>query len=156
MNPKECGNMNISKDISEKIEKYGWSPERKIDTTEIIKALKEEGYHISEYALKVIEQFGNLELEQPAFRVKNETEKIHLNPLRASTRIYRDRVSEYEERTDESLVVIGEAYNGHLTLMVSSSGKVYGGYDNYLNRLGNSFEEALESIYYSKEAEEIN
>ncbi|MCL2141886.1 MAG: SUKH-3 domain-containing protein [Methanimicrococcus sp.] len=148
--------VNLSRDIAVIMEKYGWNPKRRIDTAEIVKILSDEGYQLNKYALEVIEQFGNLELEHPSYKIKNQTEKLHFNPLKACEGIYREKVEEYESRIGESLVVIGEAYNEHLTLMVSDNGSIYGGYDDFLVRLGNSIEDALETIYYSKEVEEIS
>jgi hypothetical protein len=148
--------MKFSKDIVLKLEEFGWSPQRKIDTTDIIKSLIQEGYKLNKYALKIIEQFGNLEFKQPAFKKEGETEKLHFNSLRASDHIYREKVEEYEIRVGDYLVVIGEAYNEHLILMVSDKGVVYGGYDEYLTLLGSSFEAAIEALFYSKETKEIN
>jgi hypothetical protein len=148
--------MSIARDIALLIKKYGWDPERRIDTTEIVKVLNNEGYQVNHYALEVIEQFGNLEFQHPSFKIKNQTEKMHFNPLRACDHIYREKVEEYESRIGESLVVIGEAYNEHLILMASDSGNIYGGYDDYLTLLGNSIEDALKAIFYSKETEKMS
>jgi hypothetical protein len=147
--------MNIPRDIAVKMEKYGWHPQRKIDTTKIVGSLSDEGYQLNRFALETIEQFGNLEFEHPSLKVRDREKRMHFNPLRACDRIYREKVEEYELRIGESLVVVGEAYDGHLTLMVSDSGKVYGGYDNFLTLLGSSVEDALETIFYSKESKEV-
>ena len=148
--------MNISKEIATELEKSGWTLNRKIDTTEILKVLKEERYDLNSKVIEFIENFGNLELEHPAFRTIGRIEKMHFKPLRASSGIVREKVEEYEERTGEVLVVIGEAYNENLLLMLSHTGKMYGAFDGYLTLLGNSINEGLESIFYSKETIEID
>ena len=148
--------MNISKEIATELEKSGWSLNRKIDTTEILNVLKEERYDLNPKVVEFIENFGNLELEHPAFRFVGEFEKMHFNPVIACSRIFREKIEEYEERTEENLVVIGEAYDGHFLLMISHTGKIYGAYDAYLALLGNSIEEALHSIFHSRKAIEID
>ena len=147
--------MEFSKNIISELKKAGWNPQRKIEITKIIEYLNEEGYKLNEYAKDVIAQFGFLEMEHPSYRVENSTEKLHFNPIRACDHIYRERVEEYEYKIGESLVVIGEAYDEHLILMISDRGHVYGGYDGYLTILGDSIDSALEAIFLSKETVEI-
>ena len=148
--------MNISKEIATELEKSGWTLNRKIDTTEILNVLKEERYDLNPKVVEFIENFGNLELEHPAYRVVGEFEKMHFKPLRASSGICREKVEEYEERTEEALVVVGEAYNENLVLMISHTGKIYGAFDDYLTLLGNTIEEAFNSIFHSKNFIEID
>ena len=148
--------MDLPSDIQMWLEKYGWYPQRKIGITEIIKILTDEGYQLNKYAIEIIERYGNLEILHPSFKVKDKNETMHLNPLTACNHIYREKVEDYESRTKESLVVIGEAYNGYLVLMVSDNGSIYGGYDDYLTLLGKSFSEALDAILNSKETAVIN
>jgi len=107
--------MNFAKVISDELKKKGWNSERKIDLKEIMNTLNEEGYEINDNCIKFFEQFGMLEFEHPAYRVKNQNERIHFNPLESCGHIYREKVEIYELRIGESLVVIGEAYNGNLT-----------------------------------------
>ena len=152
-----CGGFNMAfiESVVEELEKSGWNSNRKIDTEEINVTLNDEGYEISNNCIKFFEQFGMLEFEHPAFRVKDRNKSIHFNPLKACENIYRERVETYESRAGETLVVIGEAYDGNLTLMLSKSGKVYGSYDNFLTLLGDTIEVALENIFIGVETEEI-
>jgi len=147
--------MNVSKNISDALKKSGWHPQRKVNADEIVSVLSEEGYSLNELEVDFFENFAFLEIEHPAFRVEGQFDRMHLNPIEACANIYRERVETYENRTGESLVVIGEIYSGHLTLMLSHSGKVYGGYDNFLTLLGESFEAALENIFNKRESNEI-
>ena len=147
--------MKVNTATYKKLLESGWTLSRKIDATDIINALSNEDYKVSDYALKVIESFGYLELDHPAFRMENEIQKLHFNPIKACENIYREKVEDYEERAGESLTVIGEAYDDYITLMISETGKIYGGYDDDLSFFGNSFAEALDAIYLSREIKKI-
>jgi len=148
--------MNVSDKIIAELKNSGWQPNRRINTDEIVKFLTDEGYILNLTVLEFIQNLGNLELYPPAFRVEGKTDTMHFNPILAAEGIYPERVKEeYELRVGEPLVVVGAAYSEHLTLMLSHSGKLYGGYDSYLTLLGNSVVEALEGIFGRKESEEI-
>jgi len=152
---KEEEYMNITRRVTEKLLKSGWTSQRKINIEEILGILSSEGYKAGKHTLSILENFGNLEFEHPAFRVENELQKLHFNPIQACENIYRENVEDYEKRVGESLVVIGEAYDGYMTMMVSETGKIYGGYDDDLSFFGNSLAEALEVIYFTKEIKKI-
>ena len=97
---------------------------------EIVKVLTAEGYVLNANVLEFIQNFANLELDIPAFRVEGKTDKLHFNLIKACEGIYPEKVKEeYEPRVGEALVVLGQAYSEHLTLMFSQSGKIYGAYD---------------------------
>lgn len=81
---------------------------------------------------------------------------MHFDPLRAINNIYRERVEVYEEQIFESLVVIGEAYSEHLTLMISESGKIYGAFDDYLTLLGCNYYEAINVLCSGSETVQLS
>ena len=147
--------MALCKKAEQYLKDAGWKPKHEKDINIYTKGLELEGYTINNYAKDFLREFGGLEAKQPAFRVPNEFDKLHFDPLKASAQIYRERVETYEERTGESLVVVGEAYNEHLILMISDSGKMYGAYDNYLTLLGRNWTEALNSMYQCEQTDEI-
>lgn len=149
------GNFLLSKVAIEAVMKSGWTVDRKISIDHYEKALKDELYILNEHIAEFLSQFGALEVTIPAYRDPKKSDCFHLDPLRAINHIYRERVETYEEHVKESLVVIGEAYSEHLTLMMSESGKVYGAYDDYLTLLGCNGFEALESLCCGKETEII-
>lgn len=133
----------------------GWDETRSVDISPYVEVLQAEGYDVNSFARDFLTKFGGLELMQPAFRVENKLEKLHFNPIIASDRTFRDHVEAYEERVNESLVIIGEALNGHFLLMMSDTGKVYGSYDKYLTILGNDYSEALDSLFLCIRTPEI-
>jgi hypothetical protein len=147
--------MKISNTTLKFLEKSGWNSCRNIDITIYQEAHEAEGYKLSNIAEEFLKQFGGIEIVHPAFRVPNAFDKTHFDPIKAIRAIYRGNVEEYEERVGESMVLIGEAYNRHLVLLMSESGKIYGAYDDYLTKLGDNSYEALNALCESKETPEV-
>ena len=139
--------MELSKTAVKFLMKAGWKKGRKIDISEYAAALEKEGYTVHEKAREFMEEFAGLVGEQPAFRVPNVIQKIHFDPILASERMFFGNMSFYEARVGEPLVVIGEAFNEHYTLMMAESGKVYGAYDTYMAIEGKDYIEGLNSLY---------
>lgn len=125
----------------------GWSPDRWIDPSPFLDALSDDGYTPFPLATDFLSRFGGLAGNMPAHRVENYLERIHFLPDEAINAIYKERVQTYEERTGERLIVVGEAYNGHLTLMLSDQGRLYGGYDDYLCCFGSDIAEGLANLF---------
>ncbi|GAA0178462.1 SUKH-3 domain-containing protein [Clostridium sediminicola] len=147
--------MELSQATKNILEKAGWTSCRKIDIQSYIDALIEDEYEINDKAKIFLAEFGGLELIHPAYRVPNEMDKSHFDPICAISVIYRERVETYEERIGEKLIVIGQGYNEYLVLLISESGKIFGAYDDFLTCLGNNHFEALEAICLQKETPEI-
>ncbi len=123
-----------------------WSEDRRVDPSFWLDFLeKEEGYAIFEAAENFLRRFGGLEGTVPASL--SSVEKVHFNPIKAAETIYRDRVITYEERVKERLVIVGESNNSHLTLMISESGRLFAGCDDYLFLLGDDELEGLNKLF---------
>lgn len=123
-----------------------WSEDRRVDPSSWLDFLeKEEGYAIFEAAENFLRRFGGLEGTAP--ESLSSVEKVHFNPIKAAETIYRDRVIAYEERAKERLVIVGESNNSHLTLMISESGRLFAGYDDYLFLLGDDELEGLNKLF---------
>jgi hypothetical protein len=148
--------MELSQSTKKILENAGWNPLRHIDIQLYQEALSSDGYEMSDKAKSFLVEFGGLELAHPAYRVANEMDNTHFDPLRAISGICHERVETYEERIGEKLVVIGEGYNEQLVLMISESGRIFGAYDDFLTCLGNNPLEALDAICQRKETPEIN
>jgi len=67
----------------------------------------------------------------------------------------RKIINKYEKRIGRPLDVIGEAFIGHMVLMMDYEGKIYGGYDSFLTCLGENYYEAINNLCEGKETEEI-
>jgi len=133
----------------------GWDSSLCRDTASYTDLLEKEGYTINNHVVEFLQRFGGLDCALPAFRVPNEFDRLRFDPIYACNGIYRERVEVYEQRTGESLVVVGVAYSDHLTLMISATGRVFGAYDDYLAKLGNNYVEAINSMYDCKQPSEV-
>jgi len=148
------------KELSERTREFltlaGWSAERHIDITPYVSALESEGYVINPFAKKFLEQFGGLVGKQPAYRARDEFENIHFDPIKVCEGIFRSCIETYEEKIKETLVVVGEAHDEHLTLTISESGKMYATYGSYFTLLGNDYIEGLDALFLCKKTPEID
>lgn len=73
-------------------------------------------------------------------------EECVLDVVAAIRGTYSSRVREYERRVGEDLWPVGFTGSGHVVLMMSASGKVYGGYDDYLALYGEGGRIAIRNI----------
>ena len=140
--------MAISEKTKKTLEKYGWSPERKIGITEMTKSYEKEGYVVFDTAREFFKSFGGLHLMMPS-PSGGRLEKLHFDALDMSINYEFDwaEAKGYEKRVGEKLIPVGEAYNGYWVLMISESGKMYGAYCEDLRLEGNTCEEAIENLY---------
>jgi hypothetical protein len=133
----------INKTILKKLE---WTPNRKINIDPIKNHLIDKGYFWFEKVNVFLEEFVFL-----------KTEQMHFDVLKAERDIDSSWIlKEYSQRLENvELCIIGQAYNDHLTLFMDSFGKIYGGYDESLYFIGDSYEIAIENIYFNQELIEL-
>lgn len=132
----------------------GWTPDRNIDSRHMEEVLRTEGYELSPPLLKLIRSFGELRVRFSRRRPPGAEDYLDLDPVAAVGGIYRERVMEdYEPRTGAQLVPIGEAFSGHMVLLVDQRGRVFGAYDDVLMHWGDSFDGALRKIFSDEQGE---
>jgi hypothetical protein len=127
------------------LEQAGWKKERKIDISNYIAHLEKEGYKVNDFAKVFLSEFAELKVIHPHHKIKEYFDSFIINPLKF-TNYTLDTVKEYEERVNESLTPVGDASNGYLILTISESGKVYAGYDDFLQRIGCNGYEAIMTL----------
>ena len=147
--------MKFNQPTSDFLSKMGWTDSRSVDTHSFLECLLNDGYKLFPASSAFLKNFGGLDGAMPAYRKDGVFERIHFNIEEAINNIYREKVITYEERVGEQLVVIGEAYNGHLTLLLSASERVYGGYDDYLCLLGNTVEQGITALFERTTVSEV-
>ncbi len=143
--------MCISKKTETLLKKAGWNNDRKIDISDYVETLMAGGYILNDVVKEFLSKFGGLRVCHPHAKVVNEDDNFHLDPIGATKSILIERVNSYEERVEEKLVVIGEAHDRHMVLMMSLSGKMYAGYDDFLVEIGENGYTALETLCEGKE-----
>jgi hypothetical protein len=138
------GKTVFSKETKMVLRKNGWTQERKIDITKIVKYLEKEGYVVFEIVRDFLSQFGGMHFEIPIIGLP-VMEKFNFDAIEAASGIYIELVKTYEECTAERMIPVGEN-NFHYTFFMSESGKMYAGFDDILVFLGNNYEDALEVL----------
>jgi hypothetical protein len=146
----------------------GWTPDRKVETTQYEEILKKEGYDVSSALKEFLTQFGGLVLRQPHYteptpeeyrKYKFEShEKLHfdvIDEIGIPSKVPMDKEDTYDSRVGDYLTPFGSAYNYHLQLLMTPTGKIYGEYGNYFTLLGNDYIEMFENIYHRVKTPEI-
>lgn len=124
----------------------GWDFNREVNTEPYIKFLNEKGYSINKSALDFLKSFGGIKVKFPSFR-EEISERLYFDPL-ISDVLGSECVRFYEEKLGEKLTLVGFSPASILAILVSESGKFYGGTgeEEILFFLGNDFSEAIEEL----------
>lgn len=145
-----------NRSVLEPLLKSGWFIERKIDRNLITTILKLEGYPLLDKAINFLERFGNLVIYFRNIRNGLPDDDINFDIEHATNVENSERILEsYKPRVGKDLCLIGSAYRGHFCLAMDSDGAVYGGYSDYLCKISNSGEGAIEAIILDYDFVEI-
>jgi len=119
----------------------GWFEKRKVNISEFIPVLHEEGFSLTKKVAQFLKSFGKLKIKQPG------GDYFHFDVIEATLSVDTDWVKQdYSERVGEKLCIIGEAFNGYMTLCMSPQGEVYAGFDDTLVYVGTSGYDAIEAL----------
>lgn len=141
----------MEKKTVEILKEAGWYEGRKIDIEEIVEFLEVRGFKVHEKAKSFIREFGILNIEAPTQFSEDIIKKYNFPKYdKHTTNIYEvlggaidSKYSEqYEDYTEEKLVIVGSLDNNNIYIMISESGKVYCD----TGKLGDNFEEALDTM----------
>ncbi len=132
------------------LQSAGWFPERLIDTTTFVTQLKASRYPVHTTATEFLAHFGELKIVYPYSDLGSEDE-LRFDPIYAISFVQIRTVQDYARRVKAPLCVIGTYNHLHDTLMMTPEGKVYGGYDDHLDLVGHSGEEAIDNILKGEE-----
>lgn len=106
------------------LKKAGWYENRKIDITEQVKYLKNNGYEIFDAAYAFLEAYGDLKLTlqyESRGRIK---ENIH-STCYEDMMYYYERDANYNEKVGERTIPICELYSGEYIVCISESGRFF-------------------------------
>jgi hypothetical protein len=122
----------------------GWSPNRKVSTSQWISQLEAEGFTVLPEAVKLLEGFGGLEIvPRKAKSDAYAAEIIRFDPVLAASGDF-DRVDYWQGRLNTRLSPIAELGGGAI-LLFSENGRVFSCWDAVLWLDGESFVDALEN-----------
>jgi hypothetical protein len=146
--------MNLSELSKKELIAAGWLENKSRDVEPFKNTYKKERYTILPAALRFLEQFGGLEGEHRANHGEKKS-RFTFDACQAAEDIPKERVDVYALRFGQALIPVGEIDSGHVTLLISDSGSLLGGFDNYLWLLGNTVEEGLNTIFESRNYNEL-
>lgn len=138
------------------LKKAGWDYNRLINTTDFVKAYQEYGFPILNHVLEFLSRFGNLKIN--FLNLRNGIDDNFDFDVRHGLEVeVIERVKEdYMPRiNNKKMCIIGTAYRDHYVLLMDEDGKVYGGYDSYFVKIGDSGENAIEAIIEGRQSDVI-
>ncbi|WP_257032021.1 SUKH-3 domain-containing protein [Paenibacillus sp. E222] len=121
----------------------GWFAEREIEIKHYVEFLKNDDYNIFERAIQFLKEYGGLKIQFKNPRKLDQYLILNTDPEHAGESIFRELAARYEQHCNESFVILGEIASIDMTWYIGSSGKFYGGNDDFLICLGDNFDEAL-------------
>ena len=113
--------------------------------------LLDEGYSVWPDAVRLLAQVSGITIKLGRW---GDSDPIWFDPAEAAqTMAYKERVDDYMDRVGARLIPIGG--HSHLTLMACEDGRIFGGFDDLLVRLGDSVLEAVNSLATNAKTEEF-
>jgi len=138
------------------LELAGWSPERNVPTEHFEHGLSTEGYEVSPPVRAFLRSFGGIRLEYPHFRQPESLDHAHFDAIIAAERIFKDHAVYWSEIAKQRLCVIGEAFDGGMTLLMGPDGTVFAGRDDLLLVVGIDGADAIEALCAGHELHEVS
>jgi len=136
----------------------GWHPGRNVSLPEQAETEpRADGHALLPSARAFLAEFGGLTVVHPHARAPASTDRFVIDALVAARGTDPDWVRDYERRSGETaLTPVGEAARGYLIMCMGPGGHLYGGYDNFLVRLGTSGDDAIEGLCTGREAPQVS
>jgi len=148
--------LRLNSEVEKKLEKNGWYKDRNEDLIQTINEWNGDGYKIFDSAKIFLKRFNNLKILHEAY-ANNNQDYSYFDGIKASRGIDPAWVLEdYSCKVKVDLLPIGLGYGEHLTYFIDPSYNFYGGYDDYLCKIGYSINSFFENIFFKKNFESIN
>lgn len=143
--------MTLSAATARRLAGAGWSEDRSVEVDSVIQEWAADRYPVNQMAVDFLRSFGFLELRYAHARNPRSSDGCHFDAIRATNNVFPVTVRWWSERIHAPLVPIGEAFTTHVTLVMATDGAVYGGYDDYLWKIGADGEDAIEALCSGRE-----
>ncbi|WP_339158702.1 SUKH-3 domain-containing protein [Paenibacillus sp. FSL W8-0186] len=128
------------------LQKAGWFEGRVVNISQYTEILDDEGYFVFGSAINFLKEYGGLIIEFENPERLGSYLKLIIDPIEASSSIFRELSKRYERYCNEPFVIFGEIPLMDMTWYISLSGLFYGGNDDFLICLGNDFYQVLNNI----------
>jgi len=147
--------MIIDKEVENVLRESGWDERRRLDKEAILDQLSTEGYPVLENVVEALQNFNGLVIyfnnKRNGLRDDINFDFSHAIHLEVPERVFKN----YVPRIGKKLILIGSAYRDHFVLLMAEDNSIYGGYDNYLCKIGSNPINAIENIILDKNFTEI-
>jgi len=148
--------MNNAEDVYEILKNGGWYKDRKMDHDKIIKFINTEGYDVLDNVIAFLQEFLNLTVYFNNKRNGLKNDDFDFVLEKAAGLEVPERLREnYSPRIGKKLCIIGSAYRDHMVLMMAEDNSVYGAFDDFLCKIGDSGMDAIEAIIFDYDFKEI-
>ncbi len=122
----------------------GWYEGRKIDISDLEKSLTEDGYVVSNTVRDFLEEFGLLKISFNNPKNNKFINTIYVDPRK--TGVFKSVIDAYGRHCNTTMVPVADLPKHCMTICITEDGHFYGGYDDWLLKLGDDFFEALYNL----------
>jgi hypothetical protein len=136
--------------VKEILMEAGWFINREIDVTELVTFLVDYGYKVFDNVKSFLREFGLLNINYVNSRSGN-----YANIYVDTRNIIADQSVIDSYGRYYGTIMVPVAVKSHLQICISEEGKFYGGFDQILLKLGDSFEEVLYNLITDAKLEKV-
>ena len=145
---------SFDKKVVEVLKNYGWTDIREINTKHFTKAMQKNGYPVLDEVVLFLKKYGDIRVLFPKDKYPGRLDDFDFYAVKAIDELYLEQVEAYQEQIQcRSLCLIGTAYREHLVLMMDEKGTLYGCHGSFLAKIGDSGEEAIETMILNRNFE---
>lgn len=127
------------------LKKSGWYPNRKLPKSYCIEVLSKK-YDIFDKLISFIAEYNELVITFSNPKNKGFKSNLIIKPIIADSEIDNTVLKSYETYTGLKLIPVAVIYEYSMIILISEIGSFFGGNDDWLIKLGNTFEETLANL----------
>jgi hypothetical protein len=130
----------------------GWTKDRRIDIDRFRASFEEYNQQYSDTVLRFLESFGDLKIR---FETSDYVYRCTFDVIMAIESTSLERVKKYQDKwIKRPICVIGKNID-HETIFMTQEGAMYGAFDSWVFKFGDTWEESIENICTQGEREQI-
>lgn len=137
------------------ITKSGWYHQREIEISHHLEFFYKEEYTVFDKATEFLKEFGDLIIEFENPKRHGNYLTLSISPIQAAGSVFREVSRRYERYSSQPFAIVGEIDSMDMTWYISQSGVFWGGFDDFLVRLGDDFYQALTNMIQGTKLEII-
>ena len=121
---------------------------------EVLALYVDAGFEVTPTLREFVAKYEGLRFKHPS----SKTDGIgtaHLRALDLDDDLDPEAVGGYTDTVGSKMIPIGEAYNGHVMLMIDEKGRLYEAYDLHFALLGGDLEDGLNAIFEQRDVQTI-